>query len=313
MIYASRPTLRNPRQEPQLSPVLERGLHCFLEAVDEACAEGVLLTNNTRLLVDLGYGSDLRSLGTSNPSRSIGLYESKYFVPLVAHPSLNPLIKEVFERKLRESGLMDREQLIRIIRPWYLCAPELNEGEKALGPVGCSALLFAQGEDGDISVLIGKRSEHCAISVGAWTTSIDECISNLTGWERGLVWDAIGDELGINYLSREKYLEYMEWCGWMVPTPIADQVTDDPWKKIVQSGANAVFTLEVSEQDLRSLHDSYKEGFGKDGNAPEFDEFAIVKMSEAIDYVMNRGDLITEVLYSTLKFLGKNKLKSQLR
>ncbi len=276
----------DPREAPE--PTLAtRAIRDALRAIaDRVTAQGVLFGDRPRLVVDLAPRAPIR-----DPARrEIPLYTSSYFVGLVGHPNLNPVIIDCLEQDLGEGRLAD---LLGAVRPWYSLENDF-QGQR-LGPIGCSGLFFARDGDGVIHFLIGRRSRTCAVSTDAWTTTLDEGIANLVGWHAGQLRNAVVQELGLEFDDRNRFLTEVRHLGWLIPALSSDR-GDGMTKvdgRVLQSGANAVFGSLIAYDELLWLATRYnEEQFANPGRRAELSEYAVWTMDE----IAGRDDVFTEVL-----------------
>lgn len=275
----------DPRPAPEPSRATSKIRDALIAIADEVNAEGVLFGDRSRLVVDLAPNAPIR-----NPeSREIPLYTSTYFLGLVGHPNLNPIIVRHLEEHL---GAENLASLLAAVRPWYSLADDF-EGQR-LGPIGCSGLFFARDGAGEVHFLIGRRSRTCAVSVDAWTTTLDEGIANLVGWHEGQLRNAVVQELGLLADEGSRFLTEVRNLGWLVPS--LSSVDEGRMTKIagrvLQSGANAVFGSLIGFDDLVRLADGYNATHAKGAGGAELSEFAVWTMDEIIE----RDDVFTEIL-----------------
>lgn len=277
-----------PRPAPEPSPATAEIRDALRGIADEVMAEGVLFSDRPRLVVDLAPNAPIRHPA----ARDIPLFTSSYFLGLVGHPNLNPVIVRSLESRLGASRLA---ALLGAVRPWYSLDDDF-EGQR-LGPVGCSGLFFARDAAGDLHFLIGRRSPTCAVSVDAWTTTLDEGIANLVGWHTGQLHNAVVQELGLPFDDRSRFLTEVRHLGWLIPALPSGRGDGmaSVAGRVLQSGANAVFGSLLAYDDLVWLADRYNaeqsEGAGR---AAELSEYAVWTMED----IAGRDDVFTEVLVS---------------
>jgi hypothetical protein len=283
-----------PRDAPEPSIATRTIRDAFRSITEDVVAQGVLFGDRPRLLVDLAPRAPIRDPLVED----VPLYTSSYFLGLVGHPNLNPLIVERLEQELGDGRLAD---LLEAVRPWYSLDDDF-QGQR-LGPIGCSGLFFSVDTDGTVHFLIGRRSRTCAVSTDAWTTTLDEGIANLVGWHAGQLRNAVVQELGLEFESRDRFLTTVRHLGWLIPALRSERAEQGDSLlsingHVLQSGANAVFGSMIAFDELLWLADRYNaEQAESRGQRVELSEYAVWSMDE----IVSRDDVFTEVLVSGCK------------
>lgn len=275
----------SPRPAPEPTRATQEIRDALVAISGEMASQGILFSDRPRLVVDLAPRAPIRDPAVTD----IPLYTSTYFLGLVGHPNLNPLVVERLEQELGPGRLA---RLLEAVRPWYSLQDDFT-GQR-LGPIGCSGLFFSR-DGGDVQFLVGRRSRTCAVSTDAWTTTLDEGIANLVGWHTGQLRNAVVQELGLEFDSRDRFLTEVRHLGWLVPSLASDSADGMTTVagRVLQSGANAVFGSLLQHDDLVWLASRYNaEMTTSPERRVELSEYSVMSMDE----ILGRDDVFTEVL-----------------
>ena len=257
----------------------------------------VLLLDNRRKVIDLGRGSAVwNTFGQATP---LLVRECAYFTTLAIHPNLNPILHDAMNEELANGNYQyeSREQILTAARPWF------RRGDGALqawGPIGTSALLIAK-EGGSTYGLVGRRSSQCAVSVGAWTTSVDEGIFTTREWYRGLIHHSLIDELRITDVESMEIVDGLRPVGLMQPATSEelDHFKQASGLSVVQSGANYLWTFSTDLDNLRRIARQYNDDY-QPGLTLEIDDYQVVQLDRL--HLLSPDIRVTEPLAALYAF-----------
>ena len=274
-----------------------RTINTLIEFMDHKIVwpREIVFHNTDRQVVDLGVKSALRDESRLRQGR-FNVLRAKYFYTALFHPNLNPKLIEVIDEnfaKYKPKDYKCREDVIQAFGVWHRPFPPTTSPR--FGPIGYS-VVFASFDEEVPKVLVGLRSENLAVMPGVWTTSCDETMASLGGWYRTKISDALYSEMSFSRTFSDE--QEPIFLGWMVPE------LRDPGmiqSLIFQSGANAVFLVQKSSEDLKDMLEITIQGTKSGDKSSEFIRFEI----RAVDDPFFKEQPVTEILHKTLATLQK--------